>query len=217
MHFAPHFAQAVAPTRSVLGRLFLLISLLAMPLAAAAEDAAADGAAANYARTGWYLGVGGVGASYRGLESHIEDVSGVADVNVESAIGLQLSAGYRGDEHLAVELAFNLLDDTDIKGGTAQRGWVDSWTAMAITKPYLMTGRVQPFLLAGMGAMYRKLHDFSGQEDAKTEFAVRFGTGVDFYTTEHIAISLGFGYVLPTGDLKDYDYLLFDWGVKYRF
>ena len=32
-----------------------------------------------------------------------------------------------------------------------------------------------------------------------------------------IALYLGFGYVLPTGGLKDYDYLAFDWGVKYRF
>ncbi|NRA10265.1 MAG: hypothetical protein HRU02_19085, partial [Myxococcales bacterium] len=63
MHFAPHFAQAVASTRTGLGRLFLLVSLVAMPLAAAADDAAV-----NYARNGWYLGAGGVGASFEGLD-----------------------------------------------------------------------------------------------------------------------------------------------------
>ena len=132
MHLAPHFAQAASSTRSGLGRLFLLISLLAMPLASAAEDGAADAAAVNYARTGWYLGAGGMGASYRSLESHIEKSSGVPDVSVETAVGLQLSAGYRGDEHLAVELAFNLLDDADIKGGPAQRGSVGSGVAVSV-------------------------------------------------------------------------------------
>ena len=214
MHFAPHFAQAVASTRTGIGRLFLLASLVAMPFAAVADDAAV-----NYARSGWYLGVGGVGASFQSLDGHLEDTLGAADVSVETGIGINLSAGYRGDEHLAVELAFELLDETDLKQDGIKQGWVDTWTAMAITKPYLMTGRVQPFLLAGLGVMYAKLGDLYSpeNEDSSTEFAVRFGGGVDFYTTEHVVVALGLDYVMPTGDLKDYDYVAFTWGVKYRF
>lgn len=214
MHFAPHFAQAVASTRTGLGRLFLLVSLVAMPLAAAADDAAV-----NYARNGWYLGAGGVGASFEGLDNHLDGIPGVADAKVETGIGLNLNAGYRGDEHLAVELAFELLDETDIRHSGGERGWVDTWTAMALTKPYLMTGRVQPFLLAGLGVMHAKLSELgsSANEDSSTEFAVRFGGGVDFYTTEHIVVALGIDYVMPTGNLKDYDYIAFNWGLKYRF
>lgn len=215
MHFAPHFADAVHSARSGLGQLVALVALVAVPVASVADDAGA-----NYARSGWYLGAGGVGASFRSADSKIESDFGVSHADAENALGFNLSAGYRGHEHLAVEVAFELMDDTDVDltGGDAVS--IDSWTLMAYTKPYFMTGRVQPFLLAGLGVMQVRVSDLPSLPSSgmsATEFAVRFGGGVDFYVSEHVVVELGVNYVLPTADIKDFDYLAIEWGLKYRF
>ena len=47
--------------------------------------------------------------------------------------------------------------------------------------------------------------------------AARFGGGIDIYATENFAVSLNISYVLPTGDLKDLDYVSIAWGFQYRF
>ena len=56
-----------------------------------------------------------------------------------------------------------------------------------------------------------------GLSASDEDFAARFGGGIDFYVTEKIGVSLDGSYVLPTGDLKDFDYFSIAWGFQYRF
>jgi hypothetical protein len=50
-----------------------------------------------------------------------------------------------------------------------------------------------------------------------TDFAARFGGGIDLYATKHVVLSVEAEYVLPTGDVKDLDYISIGWGFQYRF
>ena len=90
-------------------------------------------------------------------------------------------------------------------------------------KGHLLTGRWQPFLLAGVGLMTSgvELRDPMGfgyrQSDWDNAFVARFGGGIDLYTNENIVLTVGADYVLPTGDLKDFDFISIGWGIQYRF
>lgn len=56
-----------------------------------------------------------------------------------------------------------------------------------------------------------------GIRETQTDFAARFGAGLDIYLTENIVLSAGVDYVLPTGDVNDLDYVSFGGGGQYRF
>jgi hypothetical protein len=57
----------------------------------------------------------------------------------------------------------------------------------------------------------------SSDSGSRTEFAARFGTGIDFYFSEHWVLNFEASYVLPTGDLSEYDYIGGGMGLEYRF
>ena len=93
---------------------------------------------------------------------------------------------------------------------------------MAITtdlKGFLLTGRLQPFALVGIGTTIGEVRDSfgAGLEIEEADFVARFGGGLDFYLTESLALTLDASYVLPTGDLADFDYVSLGWGLQYRF
>ena len=92
-------------------------------------------------------------------------------------------------------------------------------------KGYFLTGRYQPFLLIGAGAMQAKTKlkqpsglAFTGLgNESENAFALRFGGGIDLYATEHVVVSVDADYVLPFGDLDALDYVTIGWGIEYRF
>ena len=110
-------------------------------------------------------------------------------------------------------------------------------------KAHLLTGPYQPFLLVGGGMMtvkseiketdkmyetetvqgevVPKFPDWPGiaGSDRTTEFALRFGGGLDVYSfgTDSVVITAGVDYVLPFGDLEDFDYVSISVGLQYRF
>ena len=51
----------------------------------------------------------------------------------------------------------------------------------------------------------------------ETEYAARFGAGVDVYFGRHVGMEIGASYLLPTGDLDDLDYVSGSIGLFYRF
>ncbi len=55
------------------------------------------------------------------------------------------------------------------------------------------------------------------RETSDTDFAARFGGGIDCYLTEAIALQISSSYVLQTGGLDGLDYLSLIAGVQYRF
>ena len=50
-----------------------------------------------------------------------------------------------------------------------------------------------------------------------TNFAGRFGGGVDLFATENVAIFLDASYTMPIHEVSDLYYFSFGWGAKYVF
>ncbi len=172
-----------------------------------------------YARNGIYVGLAGaVGvdvAAKDELENQLR-----ARVDVKEAIGLQFHLGYRFHPRIAAEYQFEWITDADIdiEGvpfGTAALK-LERWTNTANAKAYLGTGSVQPFLLVGLGLMHVEV-DGSGVSEKEHGFAARFGGGLEVYATEHIVIDVNASYVLPAGDVDDFDYVSVGWGFLVRF
>jgi hypothetical protein len=63
-----------------------------------------------------------------------------------------------------------------------------------------------------------KVKDATGSStDTTTDIVMRFGSGLDYYATEQIVLTLGLDYLLPFGELEDLDYVSISWGLRYRF
>jgi opacity protein-like surface antigen len=181
----------------------------------------------------------------------------------DDTFGITGRGGYRCHPFFSTELQFEWLDDFD--GGSIQEtgttpgaDWPDQpddtlrnyefklETLVFTTnvKGHLMTGRYQPFVLAGLGfmRMETKARDITPNDEATTaqcprpsggappepchapqvsdrrvEVAMRFGAGLDFYMTENVLISAEGSYLMPTGKLNGLDYYVFSLGLQYRF
>src|SRR5215475_10991610 len=154
---------------SNLGWLGALLACVAVPVDADAQD---------YARNGAYLGLAGSVGIYTEAEDDLEDVFGNADI--DPALGLNVRAGYRLHPHFAIEGEFEWLSEADIQVGGQDVATVESFTGTANGKAYLLTGRVQPFALIGIGGMGVRIEGGGGSA-SESDFAARFGGGVDIY------------------------------------
>jgi opacity protein-like surface antigen len=177
--------------------------------------------AQDYARNGFYVGVAGSIGIDTAVEDELEKLTGV-EVDIDEAGGLQARLGYRFHPRISTEIQFEWLDDADISllapGGKDALS-LERFAYTANAKAYLLTGFFQPFVLAGVGLLQVKVKDSLGFAISVTEedFAARFGGGVEIYATEKIAVNLDASYVLPTGNLKDFDYISIGFGAQYRF
>ena len=168
----------------------------------------------------------------------------------ENVFGFTGRAGYRCHPNISFELQFEWLDDFDgtivetqnsdpLAVGAPQTGVppdslrvldlkFESLVFTTNAKAYLLTGRYQPFLLAGVGFMRveAKTQDKTGgtiQKFAphgrtlKTNLAFRLGGGVDFYLSEHVVASAEVSYLMPTSALDGLDYYSIGVGLQYRF
>ncbi|MBW2418344.1 MAG: porin family protein [Deltaproteobacteria bacterium] len=197
---------------------------LVIPISAQAQ--------ADYGRPGWYLGAGASWALFTELTGVIEDSLSVPlvseiDANVSSPFGFNARAGYRLMSHFGTELQFEYLPYVSVKVSDllingdpkTQRSEFDFWTLTANGKAYISDGRIQPFGLLGLGMGYTRVKGLVDALGTHSEvgFALRVGGGVDAYATENVAIGFDVTYVLPFGDINDFDYLSLILGVKYRF
>ena len=174
--------------------------------------------------------------SFSGIDSDVFGVTG--------------RGGYRCHPYVSAELQFERLSNFD--GGITETT-VNTWPSAADDVPrnfdfeleslvfttnvkgHLLTGRYQPFVLAGVGfmRMESKARDTTSKAaldapdpnrdraadagDIWVEVALRFGGGLDFYLTENIVVSAEGSYLMPTGKLDDLDYYTFGLGLQYRF
>ncbi len=170
-------------------------------VAHAQDDAAGED---EFARTGWYLGAYGIYAmnAYRD-----------AGVDFDDGGGFNVRLGYREREWLALEAElewsrfsgdFGIDSDTIIGGVNA--------------KLYPIGGRYQPYALIGVNGMGVIVDRLAGVPDlGGTDWAFRFGAGVDLYTTRHIVVGVEGTYVWGLGDVWEADYGTIGLGVLYRF
>jgi opacity protein-like surface antigen len=199
----------------------------------------------DFARRGWMVGVAGSSAIElfeEDLESdfqrHLEPTGmiggfgrgDVASLAVDNSLGFNARVGYRCHPRFSTEVEVEWLHGFD--ADLTQPGFlqlakveVDSLVVTANAKGYLLTGRYQPFLLLGLGAMSGdlKVRDpvgltFTGiKSQSENVFAMRFGGGIDLYATENIVVSLEADYVYPFGNLDELNYVTISWGFQYRF
>ena len=187
-------------------------------LAQEADPPALEGR--DYSRSGFYVGIGIVGGVYTQIEDEIEDqlaaLGHLVNVETDATVGFKLVGGYRLSPHFGIEIECEMLSETDIDiSDLGVIGDFQSWTFTGNAKWLLMTGRVQPYLLGGLGIMEVEFNSSVGPgfSTSDSDLAIRFAGGFDVYLTEHVVAYGGVDYVLPTGDVKDLDYLSFGAGV----
>jgi len=174
----------------------------------------AAGADTDFTRPGGYIGFGGV---------YAVDGSAIR-VEIENSMGLSTRLGYRFTPNLAFEGQFEWIDGFDIVADPGHR--LETWSLTGNLKGLLMTGRIQPFGILGMGALRTRFVDAGNglpspfdtfSNVTRAGFAMRFGAGVEFYVSRNIVVSLDVGYVLPTGSVQDLGYGSFAFGTLWRF
>ncbi len=181
----------------------------------------------------FYLAGGLAGGEYLDVEDDLEavfaDVGLSVSVKAEETVGIDLRAGYRIHRHIAAEVQFQWFSGNDIKFEGVKALELETWTITGNLKGYLLTermdalleGRVQPFLLAGVGLMHFDVKDKAGLgfgfSDDGEDLAARFGGGVDFYVTPSIGIYVDVAYLLTTGDVEGLDHVGFSLGALVRF
>ena len=167
---------------------------------------------ADYAKTGIHVGLGLGGGFER-----FDDEGTPVDFDHGFVVGGWL--GYRLHPNFAIE--------TQIEYGGFEAelaGFIDididlvTFTTNA--KAYVLTDRIQPFVLVGVGAMVVELEANafgSSISDSESDFVARFGGGVDFWLTESISLGLASSYVFTTGDIDGFDYVSLGAALQYRF
>jgi opacity protein-like surface antigen len=171
---------------------------LAFVFAAALAFAAHGASAQDFARPGPYLTLNGVTA--------IETID--RDGRTDAGIGVSGRIGYRVSPLLAVEA------QSDWSGDFVD-GPLDltSTTLTANAKVYLAQQRLQPYLLAGIGAQIAD----TNVSQSDTAFTARVGGGLDYYLSDRVGLTAEAAYVIPTHELHGFDYVSVGWGVFYRF
>jgi opacity protein-like surface antigen len=187
---------------------FCLVALVSTPIAANVDP---EG---DYDRNGFYAGGGASLGLDIFMEDELEDALGF-NVDVEHSFGANGHLGYRIHPHFSGEVEFEWLDGFKIE----DTGEIETWIATGNAKGYLLTGSVQPFALLGIGAMRADAEDDLGLgfSDSATDLALRFGVGADLYFSQRFVVDLGVDYVVPTGDVKDLDYVSVGVTLQYRF
>lgn len=196
------------------GRLLALGILLGLALASPAQ-------AQDFARGGGYVVAGG---SYM-----LEQFTDTGRFDFKDSWGLNLRLGYRYLPWLSSELEWEFISGFDIKGqaldGTPVNEFglkIDGGNVTVNTKAYLMPGRIQPYVLVGIGFLYASVTNFPFQlswlrNADGAAFSVRGGAGLNVYLNDQWGLTAGVSYVLPVGDLDNLRYISTDAGIEYRF
>lgn len=208
--------------------MLLLFALVALPAWAEGADHAED----FFSRHQFFYLAGGLAAGeYLEVEDDLEDAfaSGGFSVKVKAkeTVGTDVRAGYRIHRNLAAEAQFQWFSGADIEVEKVKVLEVETWTVTGNLKGYLLTeqieaaldGRVQPFLVAGVGLMHFDVKDKVGfgASGEGEDLAVRFGGGVDFYVTQRIGLYLDVTYLMTTGDVEGLDHVGLSLGALFRF
>ncbi len=184
---------------------FTLIAMIGIPASVQAED--------DYDRPGFYLGAG--------LGLGFEQFDGTGGLDIDTGIGFDAWAGYRYGPHLAAELQLEYIDRLDFSADLGPPFGVVDFEGNFLTftgnlKAYLLTGSVQPFAVVGIGVLRAELEAL-GISIVDTDFAARFGGGVDFYDSPNLSLGATASYVLTTGENDGLDYVSLVLGFQYRF
>jgi opacity protein-like surface antigen len=146
------------------------------------------------------------------------------DVDSGDSWGAEARVGYRFHPNVAAEGQLQYYDEFGLDlhvspGSGGQVATLDGMSVMGNVKGYPLTGRVQPYVLGGVGLLWLRLEDAFdfGIEQHEVGFAGRMGGGIDAYLTDNLLLNLETSYLLPAGDLSDYRMIPISLGMQYRF
>jgi len=195
--------------------------ILATALIAVIAGAACAGDEFN--RPGPYVGIGPAG----GLTNFGGALSGFGN-----SLGFNFRGGYRFNDYMAIEGLYEYMDDfgnsftsTDRQVKASASIQTSNFSLLAkVIFPTLGIPQLQPFVSGGIGLLNAngsgKLNVRSATVDrtpSATEFAGRVDGGVDYFLTRDVSTFFDVGYVIPTGQLSNMNYLSLSAGVKYNF
>jgi opacity protein-like surface antigen len=162
----------------------------------------------DYARTGPYIGLGG------NYAIELFDDNSVGGARTGNSAGIHAKAGWRVHPNFAGELRYEWFNEFDL-----DPGHIDAWMITINGKGYILTGRVQPYGLVGLGLLHGdgSAGNFAGAAHPSNGFAMRFGGGLEVYATENLVLGPEFAYVLPTGSANDLDMFTVAFGLAWRF
>jgi hypothetical protein len=189
-----------------------LMSLACWSLNTAGAEAEEQPAPDAYDRRGWYAGVGGTWGIGTFDDEHMDgdDVSW----------GANARAGYRCNGRLSNEIEVEWLDgfDRSITHSPLHASFESLFISDNV-KGYLLTGRYQPFLMAGFG--FLKMDAVTKNGDApyadRRMAALRLGLGADIYVTKQLVASLDLSHILPVTGNTEFKYYTVGLGLQYRF
>jgi opacity protein-like surface antigen len=178
-----------------------------------------------YAENGLYL----VGAAMYGfptdegqLEDRVEDaIEGPSSArDVRGSFGFDTRLGYRVDPRAAIEGQFVWIRSFDVRADTAG-GTVEAEARFLATtanaKIFLLTDRVQPYVVAGIGWGWSHLQVPGTTDERDGNFVARAGAGVDLYGSRFVALNLEASYLLADTDIDPFDHVSIGAGLTLRF
>jgi opacity protein-like surface antigen len=147
----------------------------------------------DYARSGAYgeLAAGGALEAFDG-------------VSMDDGFAIGLTVGYRFHPYIAAEGQFEYAKFDDEFLGDEFDIYLITFTTNA--KVFVLTGRIQPYGLVGVGLLHREV-DTGPINSDDAGFISRFGGGIDFWATEFASVGFATTYVLTTNSVEDTDYV----------
>ena len=215
---------------AALGRALASAAVGIAALVAGGGAARAEPPQPDYARSGWYLGVGGIFA--------ISDISldttelgmvppqpPATDPKFGNSGGVDFRAGYRVHPRVAVEFDYQWQAGFDSSNPAVELPGtqgieIDTHLLSLNAKVFAATGRWQPYGLVGASLLIfnKEIVDMKPKPwDIDYGFAPRFGLGIDFYASEHWVLTLEGTYIVPVGVLDGANMGTVGAGFQYRF
>jgi hypothetical protein len=198
------------------------MALLILPCVAFGQDSDMDDddadAGDEYARVGGYWGIGGAHVfSNYGYELTGGLLAGRKAV-VEDAPALNARLGYRAHPNLAFDLVFDWITAHQVEGplNGFRIGDIENYMLTGNVKVLPLTGRIQPFAIAGIGALLTR-REIGNVRHIFIPVATRLGAGVDIYINPSFAVSLEGAYSLTLTYPYDTRFAIVGGNIQYHW
>ncbi len=165
-----------------------------------------------FAHEGIYVGLGGLFA----LENFDRDAAiadDALDIGAGDGGGFEMRGGYRMHPNFAGEVLFQWYSGFSVNDrATDINDHFNGWSLTANAKGYPLLGRIQPYAVAGIGALV-----FNEKRGNDHGFVARMGGGIDVFISDAVVVDLEIVYMFPAGSLDDYQFTTFTAGIQYRY
>ena len=164
---------------------------------------------------GWYGGLS-VGSAFENF-----DLPSGVDTDDSIVLGAQLGFRYKTDNdsvHPALEFKFRWFDDFDVDYLGSDVAEVEAWSISLRPKVYFGNSTVQPYLLAGVGWMDGELSiPALSYSVSESDLLLEVGGGIEFMVGSRTSLFIEADYLLPQGDLEDFEVWEVGAGLNIRF